>query len=158
MSSPSSQRPITKQVLALASAGGHWQQLMLMRPAFEGHEVHYVTTLDGLAAQFGALPATTVRDCHRDAPLAVLICTMQLIGCLWRQRPDVIITTGALPGLIALALGRLVRVRTIWVDSVANCEEMSMSGRHARRVADLWLSQWPHVAEASDAAYEGRVL
>lgn len=158
MSAPLSSPTPPKRILALASAGGHWQQLMLMRPAFEGHDVHYVTTLDGLAEQFDALPASTVRDCHRDSPVAVLICTIQLIGCLRRHRPDVILSTGALPGLIALALGRLIRARTIWVDSVANCEEMSMSGRHARRVADLWLSQWAHVAQESGADYAGRVL
>lgn len=131
---------------------------MEMRPAFGDQEVHYVTTLVGLADQFGAAPNTAVRDCNRNDPLGIAICTAQLASCLLRQRPDVVITTGALPGLIALSLGRLLRARTIWVDSMANCDEMSMSGRHARRVADLWLSQWEHVAEASGAQYRGRVL
>lgn len=147
-----------RRVLAVASAGGHWQQLMEIRPAFAGHTVQYVTTLDGLPAQFEAHPATIVRDCNRDAPLAVLVCLAQLVICVLRTRPHVVISTGALPGVIALALGRLVGARTIWVDSVANAETMSMSGKLARRFAHLWLSQWEHVATQAGATYLGRVL
>lgn len=44
-------------VLMVASAGGHWQQLMLLREAFDGRDVHYATTLRGLAPQSGATPA-----------------------------------------------------------------------------------------------------
>ena len=69
-----------------------------------------------------------------------------------------VVSTGALPGVIALTLGRAIGARTIWVDSIANAEEMSMSGKLARRVAHLWLSQWEHVAEAAGAEYAGAIL
>jgi len=34
----------------------------------------------------------------------------------------------------------------IWVDSIANAEKLSMSGRMIRPFADVILSQWPDVA------------
>lgn len=149
-----------RRILAIASAGGHWQQLMQIRPAFEGHQTRYLTTMAGLAAQSGLSAAETalVPDCNRDAPLKVIACAVKLLAQVLRQRPHVVISTGALPGVLALALGRLVGARTIWLDSIANAEEMSMSGRLARRVAHLWLSQWPHVAEAEGATYAGAIL
>lgn len=147
-----------KRILAVASGGGHWQQLMLMRPAFAGHRVRYVTTLAGLPERFGAAPAVIVPDCNRDQKLAILRCTLALAWIMLRERPQVVISTGALPGVLALGLGKAMRARTIWIDSVANAEEMSMSGRQARRVADLWLSQWEHVALAEGAQYAGSVL
>ena len=147
-----------KRILAIASGGGHWQQLMLLRPAFEGHDVIYMTTLAGLPDQFGAHPHAIVPDCNRDAKLAILRCGAVLSARMLRFRPHVVITTGALPGVMALAFGRALGARTIWVDSVANAEEMSMSGKLARRVAHLWMSQWEHVAEASGADYAGAVL
>lgn len=149
---------MTKKILALASAGGHWQQLMLMRPAFSAHDVVYATTLARLPEQFGAHPAAIITDCNRDRKRDILICAWQVLRLLRRERPDVIISTGALPGVIALGLGRMFGARTIWVDSVANAEEMSMSGGYARRVADLWLSQWDHVAQESGAEFAGSVL
>ncbi len=48
--------------------------------------------------------------------------------------------------------------RTIWVDSLANAEKMSTSGRLARHVADLRLSQWQSVAQAEGADFAGRLL
>jgi UDP-N-acetylglucosamine:LPS N-acetylglucosamine transferase len=149
---------VAKRILAVASGGGHWQQLMLMRRAFEEAEVMYLTTLPGLPEQFGAYPAAIVPDCNRNEKLAIIKAFFVLSWRILRFRPRVVISTGALPGVLALALGRIYGARTIWVDSVANAEEMSMSGRLARRFAHLWLSQWAHVAEAEGADYAGAVL
>ena len=147
-----------RRVLAVASGGGHWQQMMLMRPAFDGHEVTYVTTMEGLPEQFGATPAHIVPDCNRHEWLSTLRCMVALSSLILRKRPHVVMSTGALPGVIALTLGKLVRARTIWVDSMANAERMSSSGKMARHVADLWLSQWEHVAEETGAGYAGSVI
>lgn len=147
-----------KRILAVASGGGHWQQLMLMRPAFDGQDVLFLTTLPGLPEEFGAAPAAIIPDCNRNEKRMILRSAWALWRHIRRFRPDVVISTGALPGVIALAIGRFSGARTIWVDSVANAEEMSMSGRLARRFADLWLSQWEHVAQASGADYAGAVL
>jgi len=147
-----------KRVLAIASGGGHWQQLMLMRAAFQHHDVFYLTTLPGLADQFAATPSALVPDCNRDEKIAILRAAVVIAWRLIRYRPHVVISTGALPGVMALALGKMIGARTIWVDSVANAEEMSMSGKLARRFADLWLSQWPDVAAETGAEYAGAVL
>lgn len=147
-----------KRVLAVASGGGHWQQLMALRPAFAGHRVIYATTLPGLAARYGAAPAVLIPDCNRDAPLAILRATVGLGRLILRHRPQIVVSTGALPGLIGLALGKLCGADTVWIDSVANARSLSRSGQAARRVADLWLTQWPEVAQASGARYAGSVL
>jgi UDP-N-acetylglucosamine:LPS N-acetylglucosamine transferase len=149
---------MARRVLAVASGGGHWQQLMLMRPAFDGTETMFLTTLEGLPEQFGAFPAAIIPDCNRDEKLNILRSAAAILGHIRGFRPDVVISTGALPGVIALAVGRMMGARTIWVDSVANAEEMSMSGKLARRVAHLWMSQWEHVATEAGAEYAGAVL
>jgi len=147
-----------KRILAIASGGGHWQQLMLLRDAFQHHDVFYLTTLPGLAAQFDANQSALVPDCNRDEKLAILHACWVIAVRLVRFRPHVVISTGALPGVITLVLAKLIGARTIWVDSVANAEEMSMSGKLARRFADLWLSQWEDVAAAEGAEFAGAVL
>ena len=75
-----------------------------------------------------------------------------------RVRPDAVITTGAAPGYFALRLGRLFGARTIWIDSMANAEELSLSGQKARRHADLWLTQWEHLAKPDGPQFLGSVL
>ena len=69
------------------------------------------------------------------------------------------VSTGAAPGLMALAVAKLVAgSRTVWIDSIANSERLSLSGRLARPVADAWLVQWPHLARPGGPEHWGAVL
>jgi UDP-N-acetylglucosamine:LPS N-acetylglucosamine transferase len=84
---------------------------------------------------------------------------MQLAVLMHRFRPDAVITTGAAPGYVALRLAKLRGCRTVWLDSIANAEEISMSARLARPHADLWLTQWKELAAKTPGLqYWGRVL
>lgn len=146
-----------RRVLAIASAGGHWDQLMRLRPAFDDQKVTYVTTLDGIAQRAG-LTARLVPDCNRNEYRKMVSCAVRLAAILVVVRPQLIITTGALPGLIACAFGRLIGAKSLWIDSIANGEELSMSGYKARSVATVCLSQWPEVAKQANVAHWGAVL
>lgn len=146
------------RVLAVASGGGHWDELMFLQPAWSNGDVHYATTIHGLAGRAGLDLAYLVPDCNRNAKLKIARSALSLLGLLLRLRPDVVITTGALPGLLALILGKALGARTVWIDSVANAEEMSLAGLKARRHCDLWMTQSQAVAKASGAGFAGAVL
>ena len=150
--------PTRRRILALASGGGHFQQLMKLRPAFGDHNVHYMTTLAGLPEKFGITQATIIPECNAKTPLRAVGCAVAVGWRVFYFRPHVVVTTGALPGLIAVALGRLVGARAIWVDSIANAETLSASGHKARRIVDLCISQWPAVAESEKVQYHGSIL
>jgi UDP-N-acetylglucosamine:LPS N-acetylglucosamine transferase len=136
-----------RRLLAVASAGGHWIQLSRLHPLFDRHDVHFVTTFKGTIPPIAGAPLTVVKDASRQDKIALLVLTLQLLGLLIRHRPDVVISTGAAPGYLALRLGKLLGARTIWLDSIANVEELSLSGKLAAGCADLWLTQWPHLTE-----------
>lgn len=147
-----------KRVLAVASGGGHWEQMLLLREAFADQDVTFATTMQGLGERAGIPDVRVIHDCNRNSPMSAVLCGLDLLRLLARVRPQVIVSTGALPGFLALAIGRRFGIRTIWVDSIANAEELSMAGQKAKPHADLWLSQWPFVAERSGAGYAGSVL
>lgn len=147
-----------RRVLAVASGGGHWVQLLRLRPALQDHDTTFVTVREQYRADLEPGDRlVVVEDATRWDKLKLMKLTGQLLWTILRHRPHVIISTGAAPGLLALQLGRLVRARGIWIDSIANCEQMSESGRRAERVADLWLTQWPHLAHEGGPRYEGSV-
>lgn len=147
------------RIFAVSSGGGHWEQLMLLRGAFDSHDVVYGNTISGLAEKAGVSPSVVISDCNRDDPMSILRCVGDLLGALKANRPDIIVTTGAAPGVLALALGRARGAKTIWIDSVANSERLSLSGRMARRIADVHLTQWEHLAdERRGTLYLGSVL
>jgi UDP-N-acetylglucosamine:LPS N-acetylglucosamine transferase len=147
-----------RRLLAISSSGGHWEQLLQLRESFEGLEVHYAVTLKGLAERAGIADGVLVPDFNAQQPIKTALGAMKVVALVWRLRPNVIVSTGAAPGLVALAAGKLIGARTIWIDSIANAQTLSLSGRLARWVADLWLTQWSHLAKPDGPQYLGAVL
>lgn len=147
-----------KRVLAVASGGGHWVQMMRLRKAFEGYEVAYLTVQSDYHRQVTGSRFYVVNDFTRRTPIRLAHAVVRMLWILLRERPDAIVTTGSAPGLICIRLGKLFRARTIWIDSIANVEKLSLSGTLAGRYADLWLTQWPHLARPEGPHFAGAVL
>ena len=137
-----------KRILAISSGGGHWVELLRLRSAFEGGEVVYVTVQKDYERDVPGCRLHVINDATRWDKFGLFRVALRLFFIMLRERPDVVITTGAAPGYFALRFGRLLRAKTIWLDSIANAEELSMSGRIAGKYADLWLTQWEHLAGA----------
>ena len=145
------------RVLAVASTGGHWIQLKRLRPAFGQAEVCYLTTNPAHAAEV-VEPTYSVHDANNQTRVRLVLMFLHILWLLLRIRPHVVISTGAAPGAASLMLGKLLGARTVWIDSIANPEQMSMSGRWVRYWADLWLTQWPELAQPDGPSFAGRVL
>ena len=156
------------RVLAIASGGGHWTQLLRLRPAWDGCTVSYATTHPGYRKDIATLHAGesvrfhVVPDANMSQKIQLGWQLLAVARVLVRERPDVVVTTGASVGYFALRLGRFLGARTIWVDSIANGAELSLAGQRVRRYADLWLTQWPDLAGGSESddqpGYRGAVI
>lgn len=148
-------RPV---VLAVSSSGGHWVQMQRLAPAFAGAEVHYATTDPTAAGQAGASRVHVFPDANKDTPLRLVLCVLRLAWIVLLVRPDVVVSTGAAGGFLAIRIARLIGARTMFIDSIANARELSISARLALGVADRVLSQWPRVAELTGTEYCGAVI
>jgi len=135
-------------------------QLLRLRPAFAGHTVTYVTVREDYRSDLDAAEQERFRvvvDATEWQRLLLVKLFAQLIWAVLRTRPHVVVTTGAAPGLMAIAAGRAIGAKTMWIDSIANVEEISKSGRISRRIAARCLTQWPELA-ADDVIHAGSVL
>jgi len=147
-----------RKVLAVSSGGGHWVELLRLAPAFQECEVVYATVSGDYRWQVDGRRFHVIPDASRWNKAGLLWMALKVFWVVMRERPDVIISTGAAPGYSALRLGKLIGARTIWVDSIANAECLSLSGEKAGRYADLWLTQWPNLAKPEGPHYVGAVL
>lgn len=147
-----------KTILAVASGGGHWVQLLRLSPAFRGAQVVYMSTNKAYVVDVAGEQFVAVRDANMWNKGAMVIMACQVAWHVLRIRPDVVLTTGAAPGLAAIFFARLLGAKTIWVDSIANSEVMSSSGKVAKKWASLWLTQWPHLATDEGPQYWGAVI
>lgn len=148
----------SRRIVAIASGGGHWVQLLRLRPALAGHQVTYVTVSSAYRSDIGSEPFHVVPDATRWNKLRLVAQMIAVLLILLRRRPNVVISTGAAPGYFGMVFGKLLGARTIWLDSIANVEHLSLSGKKVKRFADLRLTQWPHLAGEYGPAYAGAVL
>jgi UDP-N-acetylglucosamine:LPS N-acetylglucosamine transferase len=149
----------TPRVLAISSGGGHWVQLLRLRPAFEDCRVTYATVREGYRADLGeGADFRLIPDGNRWNKIKLLRSAIAVFLLVLRIRPEVVITTGAAPGYFGVRFGKLLGARVVWVDSVANAEELSLSGAKAGKFADLWLTQWQHLAREGGPKCIGSVL
>ncbi len=146
------------KVLAVASGGGHWVQLLRLKPAFDDLGIAYCSVQKDYREQVQGRRFYAIKDVSRRNPLSFSIVFLQLLFVFLRERPDVLVTTGSAPALIAVVIARFFRVKSLWIDSIANCEELSTSGRNAARWASKCISQWPEVARNNGLEYWGSVL
>lgn len=150
--------PRRRRVLAISSGGGHWIELLRLRPAFEGHELVWCTVDEAYRTHVPGEPFHTVRDVTRWDRVGLVQCAAEVLSVLLRVRPEVVVSTGALPGFFGIVLAKSLGARTVWVDSLANVEELSMSGKRVGPFADLWLTQWRELAEPAGPHYRGAVI
>lgn len=133
-------------------------QLLRLRPAFDNFDVVYATVREGYRKDIDNANFRLIHDANRWNKLKLLRCAVSIFILLLRERPDVVISTGAAPGYFAVRFGKWLGARVIWLDSVANAEELSMSGKKAGKFVDLWLTQWQHLARNDGPQWMGSVL
>lgn len=149
------------KICLAGSGGGHLRQLLDLRPAIAGHDFFFVTEDTALArslterahyvdhfafgqARLGS-PLTLLRAAIRN-----LVQSGRIIA---RERPDVLISTGAGSVLFSLVWARLLGAKIVMIESFARFDGPSMFGRMAARFAHRKVVQsaklastWPDAA------------
>lgn len=148
------------RVLLVCSPGGHLQQMLALEPAWRGNDRAWVT-LPGADVDFlladedvvlGHSPTNrSLRNLVRNTALAW--------RALRRRRPDAILSTGAGLAVPFFLIGKLLRIRLVYVESVTRTESISLSGRLVYPLADRFFVQWPAAAKRlRRAEYAGGIL
>ena len=133
--------PKDVKICFISSSGGHYEQLRRLRPLLRKYDGFWVTekTEFGCDADY-YLPPTGSND-----PFVILKMIDTGIRSLYiwvKEKPDVVITTGALTAVPMLALARVLRKKTIYIETFARVENGSRAGKYGYRHADLFIYQW----------------
>jgi hypothetical protein len=146
------------KLLAVASIGGHWIQLLrIIPPSTPEFGIIYLSTHPKCATMVEGRPYYTITDFNRWDFYKLIPVFFQALRIIRKENPDLVVTTGAAPGLIALLAAKLLGKKTIWIDSIANAQHLSFSGRIASKFVSQIYTQWEMLA-TSDIIYAGNVL
>jgi UDP-N-acetylglucosamine:LPS N-acetylglucosamine transferase len=139
-----------RPLLLVCSSGGHLLQMLEMHDAWEPFERLWVTfdKSDSRSLLRDERVIHAFGPTNRSIPN--LLRNLRLATrLLWTERPSVILTTGAGVAVPFAWIGRLMGIRTIYVESVTRIDELSLSARLIAPVASQVFAQWPELAEPS---------
>jgi len=132
------------RVLLVCSSGGHLAQLMRLRSWWEGHERTWacfpLPDAEALLADEDVEWVHHPTTRHLGNLLRNLALALRVIR---RERPDVIVSTGAGAAVPFFWIGRLLGCRTVYLEVYDRVDSATMTGRLCRPVTDLFLVQWP---------------
>jgi beta-1,4-N-acetylglucosaminyltransferase len=127
-------------LLQLFSLAGAWQERPRLWITFDKSDARVLLADERVAHAYGPTNRD-IKNFLRNLRLAVTV--------LRRERPAAILTTGAGVAVPFAWIGRLLGVSVFYVESVTRIEEMSLSGRLIRPVAEQVFVQWPELAATS---------
>lgn len=148
------------KICLVASAGGHLTQLLKIAKCWEDYETFCVTTLKVVENELSTHGRVhVIGECNHKQPMRVMKVMAKCIKVVFCERPDVVMSTGAACGCVMCFLGKLLGAKVVWVDSITNVKRMSLSGRMVRHISDLFLVQWPELADQyRNVEYVGAVI
>lgn len=138
-----------KRLCVGASSGGHMSELealLAFQPQWPLQPSVFVATL---SISSSALPLGArhhlIGECDRHHPWQAVKTLFRCCQVVWRERPDVVLTTGSMPLAIFCLVAKLFGAQIVWIDSISQIDRISMSGRLVRPFANLFLVQWPEL-------------
>jgi beta-1,4-N-acetylglucosaminyltransferase len=144
----------------VCSSGGHFLQLYSLRELWEGRERIWVTfpkedtkvLLEGEHIYWAYHPTNrNIRNLFRNCSLALKV--------LRKEKPSVVISTGAGVAVPFIYGARLLGIRTIYIESLTRVKALSLTGNLVYPAARHFLVQWPELAQRHrKALYKGQVI
>lgn len=138
-----------ERILFIASAGGHLSELLALRPMFSHYESFLLTektkSSEALCGEFqnrmGFLLYGTMAHPF-SYPFKLLgNCFISLYYYL-KFRPKVVITTGVQSAAPMCCIAKIMGSKVIFIESFANIETKTASGRVIYHFADFFVVQW----------------
>ena len=150
------------KICFVSSSGGHWEELMCLKQLAEKNDAFFVTEAGGQAEESNLKPLYLVPQMNRKEK-HFLLHFLQLMGkargILKKEKPDVVITTGALITVPFCWLQKLRRGKVIYIESFARMHNASLSGRLVYPFVDLLLVQWEDMLKVyPKAKYVGGIF
>lgn len=146
----------------VSSTGGHWQELMCLYGLSETYDVFFVTEQnEKLSINFSQkiFFLNQIDRKMRGAILKFFQLCIQSFKIIAKEKPDVVITTGALFSFPFCLVGKIMRKKIVYIESYARVTTKSLTGRLVYPISDLFIIQWESLLKCyPKAIYKGALF
>ncbi|MEL6326002.1 MAG: UDP-N-acetylglucosamine--LPS N-acetylglucosamine transferase [Cyanobacteria bacterium J06626_23] len=135
------------KILLVCSSGGHFDALFQLQAFWGGHDRCWITfrsaSTESRLTEEKAYWA--YHPTNRNIPNLI-----RNIGLAWqvlkRERPDLVLSTGAGVAVPFLAIAKIMGIQTAFVESITRVTQLSLSARLVLPFLDVLYVHWPHLA------------
>ena len=144
-----------------ASSGGHFEQLMMLKPLMEKYDSFIITEKTDYEVTAGTNKIYYVDQINRKELLFGVKLIWNILISLrifFKERPDIVICTGVLAMLPICRIAKFFNKKLIYIESFAKVTSATMSGKYLYKYADQFYVQWESMKEIfHDAKYLGGI-
>lgn len=150
-----------KKICLIASGGGHLEQINQLTEVMEKNECFIVTqktkATNGIKTKNYLLVENT-RQNNFIFLMKMIYIAIQSIYIFIKERPDIIISTGAGVTIPMCYIGKLFFKKIIFIESFAKINTPSKTGKLIYPIADLFIIQWEELKKYyPNAVYGGGI-
>ena len=128
-----------------ASSGGHYEQLMMLKPLMEEYESFVVTEKTKYNAKAKGEKTyylTQVNRKEKNFFIGMMSNFFNSLKIYMKEKPDVIICTGVLAMIPMCIIAKICRKRLIYIESFAKVTTATQTGKLLYKFADKFYVQW----------------
>lgn len=136
------------KVCLVGSSGGHLTHLYMLKPFWKSKERFWVT-FDKEDAR-SLLEGEQMYPCYyptNRSLKALIINTRLAFKVLKREKPDLIISSGAAVAVPFFYIGKLYGAKTIYIEVFDRIDHSTITGRMVYPVTDKFIVQWEEMKE-----------
>ena len=150
-----------KKVLFISSTGGHLSELLQLEPLFKKYHSYLITektkSTIGLKKEFNNVNFLVYgsKDYKLTYLFKFIYNTIKSFVLFIKIRPNVIITTGTHTAVPMCYIGKLFRRKVIFIETFANRNSKTLSGKLVYPIADVFVVQWEEMLNLYPKAVYG---
>lgn len=137
------------KVLFISSAGGHLSEMLELKELFSKYDYYIITektkSTDSLKEKYSNKVNYLIygtKDHMLTYPFKLIANCFKSLYYYIKIKPEFIITTGAHTAGPMCCLGKIFGSKIIYIESFANIETKTITGRLIYKIADLFIVQW----------------
>ena len=133
------------KIAIVSSCGGHLTEVRCLREAYAAFDHFYVVNERIELPQ--DMAGRTFFITHAERDWRVLWNLVEAWRILRRERPRLLLSTGAGPVVPFALVARCLRIPIVFVETMTRVRKPSLTGRLMYRLADDFFYQWEDLAE-----------
>lgn len=134
-----------KKICFVASSGGHYEQLMMLKPLMEKYDSFIMTEETIYQAKIEKQKIYYLKQVNRKEKTFIFQMienTILSFKIFFIEKPDVVISTGVLATIPICLIMKLFGKKLVYIESFAKITSPTETGKFIYRFADQFYVQW----------------